>query len=135
MHPAVDRGVPPEERQALACCGRADRDGDVSRRTADVASDPARPPLLDTRMVKPGRQHLIMAGPKYLDVFDAPKSAGELVKHRLAMHEVGAGIGIVRSYADASSRKMIPFDIDSVAPSVSGCPFIPVVAVYRGSET
>src|SRR5215468_3906091 len=111
MHPAADSGVPPEERHALACSGRADRDADVSRQAADIAGDLALPPR-DTRMVKPRRQHLMMAGPKYLDAFDAPKSASGLVKHRLAMHEVGAGIGIVPSCAAAYSRKMIPFDID-----------------------
>ena len=135
MYPAA-RGVPSEERQAFAGNGRADWDADVWRHAADIAIDPAWPPSFDTSMVKPGQQHLMrLARPKYLDAFDAPKSAGELAKHRLAMHEVGACIGIVPSYAAASGSKMIPLDIASVGPSVSGCPFIPVVAVYRGSET
>jgi DNA-binding transcriptional LysR family regulator len=62
------------------------RSADVSRHEADVAIHLARPASLDVKLVRLGRMHLILfAGEKYLDTYGTPKSAEELVKHRLVM--------------------------------------------------
>jgi DNA-binding transcriptional LysR family regulator len=62
------------------------RSADVSRHEADVAIHLARPASLDVKLVRLGRMHLILfAGEKYLETYGTPKSAEELVKHRLVM--------------------------------------------------
>src|SRR5262249_1035762 len=67
------------------------RCADVSRHEAEVAIDLERPSSLDVKIVKLGRLHqMLFAGQKYLDSFGVPKSAEELVKHRLVVHEAAA---------------------------------------------
>jgi DNA-binding transcriptional LysR family regulator len=62
------------------------RSADVLRHEADVAIHLSRPASLDAKLVRLGRMHLILfAGEKYLDTYGMPKSAEELVKHRLVM--------------------------------------------------
>jgi DNA-binding transcriptional LysR family regulator len=62
------------------------RSADVSRHEADVAIHLSRPAALDVKLVKLGKIHLMFfASQKYLDTFGAPKTADELVKHRLVM--------------------------------------------------
>jgi DNA-binding transcriptional LysR family regulator len=62
------------------------RSADVSRHEADIAIHLSRPASLDVKLVRLGRMHLILfAGEKYLDTYGTPKSAEELVKHRLVM--------------------------------------------------
>src|SRR5215831_17390658 len=62
------------------------RSADVLRHEADVAIHLARPASLDVKLVRLGRMHLILfASETYLDTYGRPKSAEELVKHRLVM--------------------------------------------------
>jgi len=62
------------------------RSADVLRHEADVAIHLSRPASLDAKLVRLGRMHLILfAGERYLDTYGMPKSAEELVKHRLVM--------------------------------------------------
>jgi DNA-binding transcriptional LysR family regulator len=62
------------------------RSADVLRHEADVAIHLARPASLDVKLLRLGRMHLILfASEKYLDTYGRPKSAEELVKHRLVM--------------------------------------------------
>jgi DNA-binding transcriptional LysR family regulator len=62
------------------------RSADVLRHEADVAIHLSRPASLDAKLVRLGRMHLILfGGEKYLDTYGMPKSAEELVKHRLVM--------------------------------------------------
>jgi DNA-binding transcriptional LysR family regulator len=62
------------------------RSADVLRHEADVAIHLARPASLDVKLLRLGRMHLILfASQKYLDTYGRPKSAEELVKHRLVM--------------------------------------------------
>jgi DNA-binding transcriptional LysR family regulator len=62
------------------------RSADVSRHEADIAIHLSRPTTLDAKMVRLGRMHLMFfAGQKYLETYGAPKTADELVKHRLVM--------------------------------------------------
>src|SRR5215831_1372260 len=62
------------------------RSADVSRHEADVAIHLARPAALDVKLVRLGRMHLMLfASQTYLDTYGRPKSAEELVKHRLVM--------------------------------------------------
>jgi DNA-binding transcriptional LysR family regulator len=62
------------------------RSADVLRHEADVAIHLARPASLDVKLVRLGRMHLILfASERYLDTYGRPKSAEELVKHRLVM--------------------------------------------------
>jgi DNA-binding transcriptional LysR family regulator len=65
------------------------RSADVSRYEADIAIHLSRPTALDVKLVKLGRMHLtFFASQKYIDIFGAPKTAEELVKHRLVMQVV-----------------------------------------------
>ncbi len=65
------------------------RSADVSRYEADVAIHLSRPTALDVKLVKLGRMHLMFfASQKYIDIFGAPKTVDELVKHRLVMQVV-----------------------------------------------
>jgi DNA-binding transcriptional LysR family regulator len=62
------------------------RSADVSRHEADVAIHLSRPAALDVKLVRLGRIHLMFfASQKYIDTYGAPKTADELVKHRLVM--------------------------------------------------
>ncbi len=65
------------------------RSADVSRYEADIAIHLSRPTALDVKLVKLGRMHLMFfASQKYIDIFGAPKTVEELVKHRLVMQVV-----------------------------------------------
>jgi DNA-binding transcriptional LysR family regulator len=62
------------------------RSADVSRHEADVAIQLVRPTMLDVKQVKLGRMHLMFfASEQYLSTYGVPKTAQELVKHRLVM--------------------------------------------------
>jgi DNA-binding transcriptional LysR family regulator len=62
------------------------RSADVSRHEADVAIHLSRPAALDVKLVRLGRMHLMLfASQKYIETYGAPKTADELVKHRLVM--------------------------------------------------
>jgi len=62
------------------------RSADVSRHEADVAIQLVRPTMLDVKQVKLGRMHLMFfASEQYLNTYGVPKTAQELVKHRLVM--------------------------------------------------
>src|ERR1700733_14787426 len=62
------------------------RSADVSRHEADVAIHLTRPATLDVKLVRLGRMHLMLfAGEKYIEIYGAPKTVEELVKHRLVM--------------------------------------------------
>lgn len=68
----------------LHCAMRA---ADVSRHEADVAIHLSRPAVLDVKLVRLGRMHLMLfASQKYIDTFGSPKTVEELVKrHRLVV--------------------------------------------------
>jgi DNA-binding transcriptional LysR family regulator len=62
------------------------RSADVSRDEADVAIHLSRPAALDVKLVRLGRMHLMLfASQKYIETYGAPRTADELVKHRLVM--------------------------------------------------
>ena len=62
------------------------RSADVSRHEADIAIHLSRPTKLDVKLVRLGRIHLMFfASQKYIETYGAPKTADELVKHRLVM--------------------------------------------------
>jgi DNA-binding transcriptional LysR family regulator len=62
------------------------RCADVSRHEADIAIQLSRPAVLDVKQVRLGRMHLMFfASQHYLDTYGMPKTADELVKHRLVM--------------------------------------------------
>ena len=62
------------------------RSADVSRHEADVAIHLTRPATLDVKLVRLGRMHLMLfASEKYIEIYGAPKTVEELVKHRLVM--------------------------------------------------
>jgi hypothetical protein len=62
------------------------RSADVSRHEAEIAIHLSRPEVLDVKLVRLGRMHLMFfAGQKYIESYGAPKSADELVKHRFVM--------------------------------------------------
>jgi DNA-binding transcriptional LysR family regulator len=62
------------------------RSADVSRHEADIAIHLSRPAALDVKLVRLGRMHLMFfASQKYIETYGAPKTAEELVKHRLVM--------------------------------------------------
>jgi DNA-binding transcriptional LysR family regulator len=67
----------------LHCAMRA---ADVSRHEADITIHLSRPSALDVKLVRLGRMHLMFfASEKYIDIFGAPKSIEELLKHRLVL--------------------------------------------------
>lgn len=67
----------------LHCAMRA---ADVSRHEADVAIHLSRPSALDIKLVRLGRMHLMFwAGPRYVEKYGVPRTAAELVKHRLVL--------------------------------------------------
>ncbi len=62
------------------------RSADVSRHEADVAIHLSRPSALDIKLVRLGRMHLMFwAAEKYIAKHGAPRSAAELIKHRLVL--------------------------------------------------
>ena len=62
------------------------RSADVSRHEADVAIHLSRPAPLDVKLVRLGRIHMMFfAGQKYIETHGLPKTAAELIKHRLVM--------------------------------------------------
>ena len=62
------------------------RSADVSRHEADVAIHLSRPAALDVKLVRLGRMHLMFwASEKYISKHGAPRSAAELIKHRLVL--------------------------------------------------
>jgi DNA-binding transcriptional LysR family regulator len=64
----------------------ATRSADVSRHEADIAVHISRPAALDVKLVRLGRIHMMFfAGKKYVEAHGAPKTAAELIKHRLVM--------------------------------------------------
>ncbi len=64
----------------------ATRSADVSRYEADIAIHLSRPAALEVKLVRLGRMHMMFfAGQKYIDAHGAPKTAAELIKHRLVM--------------------------------------------------
>jgi DNA-binding transcriptional LysR family regulator len=64
----------------------ATRSADVSRHEADVAIHLSQPAAPDIRVIRLGRiHHMFFASQTYIDTFGAPKTAEELVKHRLVM--------------------------------------------------
>src|SRR3569833_963949 len=57
---------------------------DVSRHEADVAIHLSRPSALDVKLVRHGHKHqMFWASEKYLEKYGTPRSAHELIKHRL----------------------------------------------------
>jgi len=62
------------------------RSADVSRHEADVAIHLSRPAALDIKLVRLGRMHLMFwAGQRYVEKYGAPRTAAELIKHRLVL--------------------------------------------------
>src|SRR6516164_9307510 len=62
------------------------RSADVSRHEADVAIHLSRPTALDVKLVRLGRMHLMFwAAEKYVQKHGAPRTAHELIKHRLVL--------------------------------------------------
>jgi DNA-binding transcriptional LysR family regulator len=62
------------------------RSADVSRHEADVAIHLSKPAAPDEKVVRLGRIHLMFfASQKYIETYGAPRTADELVKHRLVM--------------------------------------------------
>ena len=62
------------------------RSADVSRHEADIAIHLARPSALDIKLVRLGRMHLMFwAAESYIQKHGAPRSAAELIKHRLVL--------------------------------------------------
>src|SRR2546425_6710541 len=62
------------------------RSADVLRHEADVAIHLSQPASLDAKLVRLGRMHLMFfASQKYIDTYGAPKTAEELIKHRLVL--------------------------------------------------
>jgi DNA-binding transcriptional LysR family regulator len=62
------------------------RSADVSRHEADVAIHLSRPTVLDVKLVRLGRMHLMFfASEKYLEARGAPKTAEDLLGHRLVL--------------------------------------------------
>jgi DNA-binding transcriptional LysR family regulator len=62
------------------------RSADVSRYEADIAIQLSQPAAPDVKAVRLGRMHLMFfASRKYLETYGTPRTARELVKHRLVM--------------------------------------------------
>jgi DNA-binding transcriptional LysR family regulator len=84
------------------------RSADVSRHEAEVAIDLERPSSLDVKVVKLGRLHQVLfAGQKYLDGFGTPRSADELIKHRLVVHEAAAKEIFERLFPGRAERDLL----------------------------
>jgi DNA-binding transcriptional LysR family regulator len=62
------------------------RSADVSRHEADVAIHLSRPAVLDVKLVRLGRMHLMFfASEKYLETYGSPKTVDDFAKHRLVV--------------------------------------------------
>jgi DNA-binding transcriptional LysR family regulator len=62
------------------------KSADVLRLEADVAIQITRPTVPDLRMVKLGRLHfMFFASPSYIETFGHPKTAADLVNHRIVL--------------------------------------------------
>ncbi|MGA2291743.1 LysR family transcriptional regulator [Bradyrhizobium sp.] len=73
----------PKIRVDLHC---AMRSADVSRHEADVAIHLSRPDTLDVKLVRLGKMHLMLfASRKYIEIYGAPRTAEDLLKHRLVL--------------------------------------------------
>jgi DNA-binding transcriptional LysR family regulator len=67
----------------LQCAMRA---ADVSRYEADVAIHLSRPAVLDVKLVRLGRMHLLpFASQKYLETYGTPRTLSDMAKHRLVL--------------------------------------------------
>jgi len=87
------------------------RSADVSRHEADVAIQLSRPAVLDVKQVRLGRMHLMFfASEHYLSTYGMPKTADELVKHRLVMQlsdEVMAKDAFASLFPGYSERDLV----------------------------
>jgi DNA-binding transcriptional LysR family regulator len=87
------------------------RSADVSRHEADIAIQLSRPAVLDMKQVRLGRMHLLFfASQHYLDTYGMPKTADELVKHRLVMQlsdEVMARDAFASLFPGYSERDLV----------------------------
>jgi DNA-binding transcriptional LysR family regulator len=87
------------------------RSADVSRHEADIAIQLSRPAVLDVKQVRLGRMHLMFFASKhYLDTYGMPKTADELVKHRLVMQlsdEVMAKDAFASLFPGYSERDLV----------------------------
>jgi DNA-binding transcriptional LysR family regulator len=87
------------------------RCADVSRHEADIAIQLSRPAVLDVKQVRLGRMHLMFfASQHYLDTYGMPKTAEELVKHRLVMQlsdEVMAKDAFANLFPGYSERDLV----------------------------
>jgi DNA-binding transcriptional LysR family regulator len=87
------------------------RCADVSRHEADIAIQLSRPAVLDVKQVRLGRMHLMFfASQHYLDTYGIPKTAEELVKHRLVMQlsdEVMAKDAFANLFPGYSERDLV----------------------------
>jgi DNA-binding transcriptional LysR family regulator len=87
------------------------RSADVSRHEADIAIQLSRPAVLDMKQVRLGRMHLMFfASQHYLDTYGMPKTAEELVKHRLVMQasdEVMAKDAFASLFPGYSERDLV----------------------------
>jgi DNA-binding transcriptional LysR family regulator len=64
----------------------ATRSADVSRHEADIAIHLSRPAALEVKLVRLGRMHMMFfAGQKYIEARGMPRTAAELIRHRLVM--------------------------------------------------
>jgi DNA-binding transcriptional LysR family regulator len=62
------------------------RSAEVSRNEADAAIHLSQPAALDVKLVRLGRMHLMFcASPNYIETYGAPRTADQLVKHRLVL--------------------------------------------------
>jgi DNA-binding transcriptional LysR family regulator len=62
------------------------RSADVSRHEADVAIHLSRPAVLDVKLIRLGRMHMMFfASPQYIESRGAPKSIEDMAKHRLVL--------------------------------------------------
>jgi DNA-binding transcriptional LysR family regulator len=87
------------------------RSADVSRHEADIAIQLSRPAVLDVKQVRLGRMHLMFfASQHYLNTYGMPKTADELVKHRLVMQlsdEVMAKDAFASLFPGYSERDLV----------------------------
>jgi DNA-binding transcriptional LysR family regulator len=87
------------------------RSADVSRHEADVAIHLSRPTVLDVKLVRLGRMHLMLfASEKYLETHGSPKTAEDLAKHRLVLQvadEAGAKEALERLFPGRDQRELV----------------------------
>jgi len=89
----------------------AARSADVSQHEADIAVQLAQPTMPDVKQLRLGRLHLMFfASEQYLDTYGTPKTADELVKHRLVMQladEVSAKEAFAELFPGYSERDLV----------------------------